>query len=313
MSIHLCNTNFEWELSSEFKEGFDQIPLFVQLQYLPLVYGEIGDALLTTAKTEETTRLPLYTLEEDPPYKRLETWGHSRWAKTWADKKGIAYEIPPWEVVKKVNSKEYSFLQSPLPGARLLYDGDPIDATHLLKSCFGTAGRGSVLASSKKAGAFCKREWDRGLPILSEPIVERTLDFSTQWEIESGGSITFIGVTKCHTSPTGVHVANRVGDPAFERSYQSVIDEQKAAAKNVLEEMSKLGYFGNVGFDAMLHSNHQLQPIVEINARKTMGWVALKMLRDRPLTVSYKTTDSAGLLPQKIGTLFFRKQLVSAS
>lgn len=44
-------------------------------------------------------------------------------------------------------------------------------------------------------------------------------------------------------------------------------------------KIAELGYFGNIGIDAMVYTlpGHAplLQPIVEINARKTMGWAAL--------------------------------------
>jgi hypothetical protein len=46
--------------------------------------------------------------------------------------------------------------------------------------------------------------------------------------------------------------------------------------------MASLGYFGHVGFDAMIYKKNNtlhLHPIVEINARKTMGWVALMLQR----------------------------------
>ena len=53
------------------------------------------------------------------------------------------------------------------------------------------------------------------------------------------------------------------------------LEEHREFVTEVLEEIALMGYFGLVGFDAMVYGNHKLQPIVEINARKTMGLVAL--------------------------------------
>jgi hypothetical protein len=53
----------------------------------------------------------------------------------------------------------------------------------------------------------------------------------------------------------------------------------------LLGKIAEVGYFGHVGIDAMLytlpedpHTLH-LHPVVEINARKTMGWAALAFQR----------------------------------
>ena len=55
-----------------------------------------------------------------------------------------------------------------------------------------------------------------------------------------------------------------------------------------------LGYFGNVGIDAMVYRSEngpQLHPIVEINARKTMGFAALELQKrhfpNKTITLSF--------------------------
>jgi hypothetical protein len=69
-----------------------------------------------------------------------------------------------------------------------------------------------------------------------------------------------------------------------------------------------LGFFGPVGFDAMLYNHPQtkklrLHPIVEINARRTMGWAALKLYEklklDGLFSFSYelKKTEKKSFLP----------------
>lgn len=272
--LHFCNAFFEWELAglspSTLEEACNEHFVFQQLQYLPLTYGRPGDGVLATKLPIEQTALPVITLDQTPAYTQLETWGYSLLAKAWAEEKGLRYQMPPWDIVKMVNSKTYSFSKSPLPAARLIFQGDPIEAGTVLKSCYGTAGRGLILSENPNALAFCEAEWKRGLPVISEPFVDRLVDFSTQWHISPSGEIAYIGATICKTTKLGMHKSNiaQKKEPAF-------LEEHRDFVTEVLEEIALMGYFGPVGFDAMVYGNQKLQPIVEINARKTMGLVAL--------------------------------------
>ncbi|MBS0628826.1 MAG: hypothetical protein JSS30_01215 [Verrucomicrobia bacterium] len=312
--LHLCNTFFEWELSGQFQtleEAFDDNPIFLQLQYLPLVYADDNDGILVTKKVGNGN---LYSLNENPPFDRLETWGHSRLAKAWADERKIGYEMPNWDVVKMVNSKAYSFSKSPLPGGKLIYPGDKIPPNTVLKTCFGTAGRGHLFSNNPKAKAFCQEQWDLGLPLISEPWVERTFDFSTQWKIEKNGQIIFLGVTVCKTTPSGAHQSNVIGDT---KQIEPFIKAQKTKAEEVLKEMADWGYFGEVGFDAMVYGEGMLQPIVEINARKTMGWAALmlqqKQFPNQLVEMAYISTKEPGPLPTRLGDVKFSRQIIIRS
>ncbi len=316
--LHLCNTFFEQELSGQIpdsiEKAFAQNSILMQLQFLPLLYANTSDGLLVTERPEKELNLELYLLGDTPPFSQLETWGYSNLAKQWADSLGILYEMPPWDVVKMVNSKAYSFAQSPLPGAKLLYEGDPIPANVVLKSCFGAAGRGLIFSDTPKAQKFCKTQWEMGLPVIAEPWVKRIVDFSTQWKISPEKEISFIGTTFCKTTPSGIHHSNTVGDWEKELDFSSFIDKQKTAARPVLKEMAEMGYFGEVGFDAMIYNEHLLQPIVEINARKTMGLVTLMLQQrdypDQKITLTYAPTKNPGPLPQTLGRLKFSRQLV---
>jgi len=278
--LHFCNVFFEWELAGlctgTLEEAVEQHLVFRQLQYLPLTYGHSGEGVLASQKPDIPTSLPVYTFDEAPPFTHLETWGYSLLAKEWAEKKGLQYAMPPWDIVKMVNSKTYSFSKSPLPGARLIFRGDPIEKGTILKSCFGTAGRGLIAAESEKAKAFCEEEWSRNLPVISEPFVDRICDFSTQWLISRGGEIAYIGSTICKTTKMGMHKSN-----IAQKKPPSFLDEHKVFVTEVLEEIALMGYFGPVGFDAMVYGDHKLQPIVEINARKTMGLIALVLQREK--------------------------------
>jgi len=300
--LHLCNTYFEHELAGllpssleKTLEGLD--PVFAQLQFLPLIYAEPGETIVVS------------TLPSEPTSGTISSWGPSLLIKKWADTQKLNYSIPPWELVKRLNAKTYSFEKSPLPEGRLLEKQEPVPDHFVLKSSFGMAGRGHCMATSSKATQFCQREWKQGRLVIAEPWVERVFDFSTQWVIHSPEKIEFVGATSCITSPSGTHLANTAGKIA----HPGAVDEHKAFVLPVLQEMATLGYFGHVGIDAMLYTKGgktHLQPIVEINGRKTMGWVALMQQKKhgRPLTLRYQKMKE-GLLPQSLGSMTFSKNL----
>ena len=81
----------------------------------------------------------------------------------------------------------------------------------------------------------------------------------------------------------------------------------------ILEEMASMGYFGNAGFNAMIYDENILHPIVEINARKTMGWVAFKLQEKHypgvAIEVAYTKSEKSGILPQGLGKVKFNRQL----
>ena len=58
------------------------------------------------------------------------------------------------------------------------------------------------------------------------------------------------------------------------------MEKHQEIALDVLKKIATCGYFGNIGVDAMvyrLNGEILLHPIVEINARKTMGYAALTL------------------------------------
>jgi len=325
--LHIANTNFEWELTQKEPASLEQViehhSISMQLQFLPLLYAQPGDEIGVTHLPNNSHNFHL--LSQPGRHERVESWGASLSVQAWAKKHNIAYDIPPWEVVRTVNSKAFSFTMSPkLPLAALLYSQKEVEqwmssvnGAKVLKSCFGSAGRGHLFVpcEQKKLEAFLMRE---GLPVIGEPWVNRLIDFSTQWIIHQSGEIEFLGETECINDARGQYRENRVGEVLKE--YRHFVDHHKEIAFDLLQKMFQMGYFGNVGFDAMIYENNKLHPVIEINARKTMGFVALKLQQTRfpkqTISLSYVTNSpKENLLPDSIvradGSLVkFHKKLV---
>ncbi len=290
MSINIANTSFEWELLHDTPIPLGQLlgqnSVYRALQLTPFFYADPEDTVLLTEPPpkEFLEQLKSYNIPplrwhllKNPPDLPIESWGASRSIAAWAHTHHLPYAHPPLSVVRAVNSKEFSFTHAPkLPGAALLHTRAEAEAwiastpgPKVLKTRFGVSGRGHLFLPSPHTAAFLDRE----LPVIAEPWVPRIYDFSTQWVLSPG--ITYLGATLCENDLKGRYRSNTVGALSIEH-----LEAHKAAALPLLQKMLSLGYFGNVGVDAMVYlweNTPRLHPIVEINARKTMGYVALRL------------------------------------
>ncbi|MGH2638878.1 MAG: hypothetical protein ACRDF4_06305, partial [Rhabdochlamydiaceae bacterium] len=327
--MHIANTDLEFELGRS-----SQLPLekalrrnliVHQLQFLPLLYMEKGDGVcVTDAPMEYGAGLGSESFcgrwhllsDRHFPYDQVESWGASKCVAEWAKSRQLIYPMPPWEVVREVNSKAFSFQQiDPLPQAELIGSWNElekwmkrVDGPKVLKSCFGLSGQGHLLlpAPVETIKSFAEREFNASRPLIAEPWVARKLDFSTQWVIKSNQSISYVGSTILLNDIKGQYAGTYVGDEEkIFGIYFSKLQAHKEIAVSTLKKMAALGFFGHVGIDAMIWGADILHPIVEINARKTMGWIALQIAKylfpNQTIKVSYEATrHSTPLLPQGI-------------
>jgi hypothetical protein len=315
MRCHIANTDFEFELAHLSGASLKQNPIVHQLQFLPFLYKDEGDIVCVTDMPIDGSPCHLLT-DPLPLHTKVESWGASQNIAQWASQHHLIYHMPPWDVVREVNSKAFSFQQTPpLPHAQLIFSWGALEewlqrmqGPAVLKSCFGLSGQGHLLlpASPEKIRAFAEREFHASRPLIAEPWVERKLDFSTQWVIQQDASISYVGATLLLSDAKGRYTGTLVGDEKkLFGSYFSHVQQHKEVAVSVLKKMSCLGFFGNVGIDAMVWGSDILHPIVEINARKTMGWVALqigkRLFPNQTIKVSYEAASRpTPLLPQGI-------------
>ncbi len=157
---------------------------------------------------------------------------------------------------------------------------------------------------------------------MAQPWVERILEFSTQWYIQEEGPHTYLGATLCENSSKGSYHKSIVGPEALLfKNHIRFFKEHVLHARKAIEKLRAVSFFGSVGFDSFLYKHPQtnqihLYPIVEMNARKTMGWVSLKIqkkiAKDKLLSICYKSSvdQFTGLLPSHKGSKPLPKQLV---
>ena len=160
-----------------------------------------------------------------------------------------------------------------------------------LKPRFGSSGRGRVagraddLDTSALRGSL-KRLASRGGAIL-EPWLDRCGDFSAHWFLDPSGELRILGTLEQVVSPAGVCRGHR-GRVDIRGRVKSACDPDerlREASLSAAEAARDAGYTGPLGVDAFAYRSPQgthresLRPIVEINARFTVGCVVLGLVR----------------------------------
>ena len=237
--LHICNTFFESELESSLKSPLERWfyvnPIVTQLQFLPLLYAQPEDRILVTElPLNPDPRLVL--LKSPPKDVTIEHWGPSQAIERWAKKHTLSYSASYWEKVRTMNSKIFSFTHSPkLPGATFLETEREVEewiektpGPKVLKTAYGTAGKGHLFPPVKRPYP---------LPLIGEPWVQKTQDFSSQWE---NGKL--LCITLFATNARGMYQRTYVGDIEF-----WAIEEHLHYAKALVQKIQHMGYAGPLG------------------------------------------------------------------
>lgn len=205
-----------------------------------------------------------------------------------AQKYGLDSAIPDVEAVKEVNSKAYSLrLAQQLdmnPPGRFAEGTDAVKQIGaellnrhgklILKDPYGVSGSGNLVVD---APALLTRLTDylraqeragKQVQLIVEPWLNKQADFSCQLYIASNGSTELLGVQRMvnrqlnygGSYAADAYLVNRLAEAGYFEQME------RLAAQMYID-----GYFGPVCIDSMLLDNGEVYPIVEINARHSMG------------------------------------------
>jgi hypothetical protein len=201
----------------------------------------------------------------------------------------VAHQIP-FSTVARVNSKLWSHaleveLEWALPGATTgstlgeLREGikracPRADDKWVIKSPFGFAARDRVLGRGPTLEGAQSRWVERRLKIgeelIFQPWLEVIREYGIVLEISPDGNCDLQGISDLQTNGAGTGKGYILGrSPSPQR-----MTELERIARIVGERLFKEGYHGPVGIDALEHARG-LHPLLEINARYTMGFVAV--------------------------------------
>lgn len=244
-----------------------------------------------------------------PQAERLFTpWGWTRSAAEDGSRAGAAVRPLDFEVVARVNSKLWSHaleveMDWALPGARVVSNVEELqeaaavacpgaDDKWVVKSPYGFAARERVLGRGPRVeGAqvtWASKRLARGEPLIFQPWLEVRREYGVVVEVSKEGAHRLLGVSDLQTNGAGTGTGYVLGRaPTKER-----LKELEAAAAVVCERLRAEGYAGPAGFDALEHAGG-LHLLLEVNARYTMGFVALAVERElKPEAPTFWETKS---------------------
>lgn len=197
--------------------------------------------------------------------------------------------VPDVKTVRKVNSKIFSHQL-----AKRLFDNTvgeivyssrelEVKGKHLIQNSpllikdeFGVSGKGNILIDSEKileriVKHISKQEnLGQKTLFLLEPLLDKYIDFSCQFEIDLTGEIRILSVQKMQNvgfAFSGIQTAKPSFLELLDRA--EYFKQVNAIAIALYEE----GYYGPVCLDSMLLKEGKIIPIVEINSRKSIGFI----------------------------------------
>jgi len=226
----------------------------------------------------------------------LEPWGWTPSAVAFGMSVGATVDPVPVEIVARVNSKAFSHavereLGVAVPGAGIAASRAEVDARlaricpgrgdkWVVKGLFGFAARERVLgrgpALDPASALWVERRVARGERLLVEPWLQVTREYGVQLDVARDGCVDVLGVSRMQTNGAGVTTGFVLGD----RIEPDRAAELERIARDVGRRLADEGYRGPANVDALEHSGG-LRPLLEINARRTMGLVALAVERER--------------------------------
>ncbi|MCA1555953.1 MAG: hypothetical protein LC747_04605 [Acidobacteria bacterium] len=155
----------------------------------------------------------------------------------------------------------------------------PLDGDKwVIKSPFGFAARERVLGRGPRLegaqATWAERQFAKGDTLIFQPWLERVREYGVTLEIKPDGEINLLGISDLQTNGAGTGTGYLLGRK---------IDTQRRRELELMAEvvgarLFQEGYTGPAGVDALEHTRG-LHPLLEINARYTMGFVALALER----------------------------------
>jgi hypothetical protein len=199
----------------------------------------------------------------------------------------VDFSGPDLKVVKEVNSKVYSCRLCGKLGLKrggevvasareLLKKGENLlrKGAFLIKDPYGVSGKGNLLVRSgqilERLVRYLEFQERNGLTSLFviEPFLNKVKDFSCALTIAENGAIKLVSVQEM-VNRNFAYSGSYTADPAFvdELCRKKYFEVMMAIAGELYAD----GYFGAVCVDSMVLQSGEIAPLVEVNARKSMG------------------------------------------
>ena len=305
------NADFEMELAAPLGKyrrpaSFDKINQRLAAHLLWLAAP--GDALLLDQPWSETLRVEASRrgVELVPVdgaagmASRIFTpWGWTASVVALGERIGATVQPVPLETVARVNSKLFSHsleleMDIALPGAATASTFQELqeavaracpktDDKWVIKSPLGFAARDRVLGRGPTLigppATWSQRRLASGETLIFQPWLDVIREYGVTMNILPDGEISILGISDLQTNGAGTGKGYLLGRKV--EPHRAI--ELERIAKAVGERLWREGYAGPAGVDALEHTGG-LHPLLEINARHTMGFVAMGI--ERPLGIT---------------------------
>ncbi|HXY34141.1 MAG TPA: hypothetical protein VEI07_07930 [Planctomycetaceae bacterium] len=238
--------------------------------------------------------------EDVPRGAVLFPWGWCKSAVDFGAAHGCKCDHPDLSAVAKANSREFSSgLEAKwdvgLPGARAIRTSSELDLVFsdaaklpggwVIKADFGMSARERIVGRSAphhNQVEWARRHLQRGEPIFFEPWVESVAEFGCQFSVLPSGKLLLEGITGLLTDAQGTFRGSRLS--ATESGLSHLLEPSALEiVKRAAQRVQQLGYFGPLGIDVMQYRTSEgeirWRPLQDLNARLTMGRVALGLRR----------------------------------
>jgi hypothetical protein len=300
------NADFETELAASagaYRRPVSFVALNRRLAPHLLWLADRGDALLveespSESLTSEAARRGVEVIALASAKREagrvFTPWGWTHGAVALGERVGARVSPVARETVRRVNSKLWSHaleqeLGIEMAGACVAASFAELaeavaracpraDDKWVIKSPFGFAARERVLGrGGRLEGAqatWARRRFASGETLIFQPWLERVREYGVTMEIAPGGEIDLVGISDLQTNGAGTGTGYLLG--------RKIDSARRAELENVARlvgaRLFREGYTGPAGVDALEHMGG-LHPLLEINARYTMGFVALAVER----------------------------------
>lgn len=309
------NADFEMELATPPENKYFCSPIVEKInrRLAPnlLWLTNTGDALLLekpwsadTIKLAEQKQVELIPLDSKikHPDKIFTPWGWTSSAITLGRKLEAIVNAPSLELVAKINSKLFSFELEKEWGIAMSKAGVAANFEELeqiialgcpnpedkwvIKSPMGVAARERVLGRGPNlvgaSAIWVERRFELREKLIFQPWLNVIREYGTTIYILPNGQVEIFGISDLQTNGAGTGTGYLLGRKIASERLVEIEEIAKRVGKRLFDE----GYSGPAGIDALEHTEG-LHPLLEINARYTMGFVAVAV--ERALAINEST------------------------
>jgi hypothetical protein len=265
-------------------------------------------------RPEAIERIPLSDIDIRTAGKnRVDLWGISPQSVYFFEKinrkHNLQLQIPAWKEEyrecgsRRTSQKILALLMSEIPEIepeilpQFFSSMDEMESyllgrngKQIVKSPFSSSGRGLVWLPPERI-ARTERQIISGMlkkqsRVSIEKALDKRLDFSMHFENTPEGETQFIGYSVFQTNTKGAYEKSFLANQGeLEKCITRFIDKKllmkvKDALANLIHQFYAPFYTGNIGVDMLAYRSEntcKLHPCVEINMRKSMGYLAIRL------------------------------------